>query len=170
MTKANFQIEREPIWAGWCPIHSGVPPAFDAGGYVCTKCRKTVCAACIYTTNIGIICQNCVRTSKHAVTEATSLYPQQKISDKDRVGIARIEILLFLALTVVAAAISVLSVFNEPNHFFVIPILYGAIVTLVIAYAAMFIKNYLDKTRAKEISLTSDEKKELERLSNPKKK
>jgi hypothetical protein len=113
MAKHSFQLEREPIWAGWCPIHGGAPPAFDAGGYVCASCRKTVCAACIYSTNIGVLCQNCLNRDRKKITRLTPLYAQKQMSDPHRVWVARAA-LLILAVTIPVALFSVL--FAAPGY------------------------------------------------------
>ena len=51
-------------WSRWCECHNGSPPLMDLTGYVCSKCKKTVCVNCIYRTDKGVLCSDCVKKLK----------------------------------------------------------------------------------------------------------
>ncbi|MBN1940829.1 MAG: hypothetical protein JW772_01460 [Candidatus Diapherotrites archaeon] len=165
MAKENFSIKREMVWSGWCPIHNGAPPAFDAGGYHCSDCGKTVCAACIYKTNLGVLCANCVKREKKDITEVKPVYIKGVYQDRYRVNYVRWGFLASLVIFPIFAVIGIgiLLTNNDPifEQFGTITMIgITAFFSLVSLY--LYWKNYREKTKPLGIELDKQKVKELE--------
>ncbi len=51
-------------WGRWCECHNGALPPMDLNGYQCQKCKQIVCVNCIYQTEKGYICADCITKVK----------------------------------------------------------------------------------------------------------
>jgi hypothetical protein len=159
--ESGFSINRGIFWGQWCPVHDGSPPAFDSTAYLCQICRRRVCAACIYHTNAGTLCFDCIKSKKGEITEIRPLYTK-KISEKPtRISFARfiaVSYLFFIAL-IASALIGV----GEP-FFAAIGLLFSAVFFVALIVFLFKFEAIISRTRRLEDEIGRERAEELDRL------
>jgi hypothetical protein len=159
--ESGFSINRGIFWGEWCPVHKGSPPAFDFTAYLCQNCKRRVCAACIYHTNAGTLCFDCIKSKKSGITEAKPLYTK-KISEKPvRVSFARFIAASYLfAIALIASAL-----FGAGGPFFAaIGLLFAVGFFAVLILFLFRFEAIVSKTRRLEDEIDSGRAKELDKL------
>ncbi len=110
-------------WSRWCPIHNGVPLPFDLNGYVCHKCGKTVCVSCIYKTEKGFLCANCIKKEKPTIIEPLISKSETLKNHKWYLKIAIITSIFSIILALTSTIIEIELLIFPAIFFFVITIL-----------------------------------------------
>jgi len=118
---AKNELKTIQNWGRWCECHNGTPPIVDLTGYICPKCGKTVCVNCIYKTDKGVLCADCVKKVKPKSVFSLAAQDNPKLVRVIKPTI----ILLFIGYVFLAAVVAL----NIPmeNGIFLIPfVLIGA--------------------------------------------
>ncbi len=90
-------------WSRWCECHNGALPIFDLNGYSCQKCKQIVCVNCIYKTEKGFLCADCIKMEKPK--RIFSIAPLEKKVTKSYLQAVLIYEVFTLIATIIAVAI-----------------------------------------------------------------
>jgi hypothetical protein len=158
-----MKTELEPVqnWSRWCPCHNGAPPYFDLTGYKCNSCGKTVCAGCIYKTEKGYLCVNCVKKLKPSNIEKIIVNSENQ--KRHSLYLKAIIIVLVIYLIAIFAS----TVTNPPIEIlFCIGFSFFIIVAIIILTAIY--KLLKEKSQKKSINIPESEIQKLDDLAKEK--
>jgi positive regulator of sigma E activity len=135
----NPLLQTTPNLPRWCPCHNGAPPFFDLNGYICQKCGKTVCINCIYNTEKGFICGQCVKQIKPK--KVIPLKSNEKISNKFSWYLNAL-VIFFIFIMVLSAA----SIFFKDSFFlFGVLAFFGFIIFIIFIFFKLINQKKSDK-------------------------
>lgn len=137
-------------WSRWCECHNGALPILDLNGYQCQKCKQIVCVNCIYDTEKGFICADCIKKVKPK--KIISINPPTNKSTKTFIqALVLAEIMLFV-LTIITI------IFNIQGA--VVSLILAAIVLAIIIIGIILFK---EKNKPNKQKLSEKELKKLDK-------
>jgi hypothetical protein len=138
-------------WGRWCECHNGALPPMDLNGYQCQKCKQIVCVNCIYKTEKGYLCTECIRKIKPKKIFPISI--EYKETTKKYLFLTAIGIILSIILFII------IIILNIKDNLIILLSILPLIVSIIIGITPTLFKKNKNKTEIKEKEIDKLDKK-----------